>query len=347
MPNQPLHVLVLTSLPDALLQRIAGISPGLRVADGAALLLQELPAALRPGQEPAPLRTDRSLNGLLAEAEVILAPRRVPRDLAARAPRLRWLQWPMAGADALLDTDVWSKPSVAITSASGINARPVAEWVLMAALALMKDLPRMLEAKALRRWDRYPLGQLQGKTMGIVGYGAVGREVATLARAFGMEVLATKRTIHPIAPGWLLPQAKLPRLLAESHIVALCVPATPQTESLISPRELARMRPGAILINASRGGVVDEPALIEALRSGRLAGAALDVFQREPLPLDTPYGPCQTSSSAPTSPTSFLSMTPASLISSLKTSAVTWPASPSSTSSTAARATDEGTALLV
>ncbi len=292
MPRRPpVNVLVLTSLPDDLLQRIAAVGPTVRVADGAALLLKELPSALRPGQAKPPPRAHRqTLDALLAEAEVVLAARRVPQDLRARAPRLRWVQWPMAGIDALRETDVWADPRVVVTSAAGINARAVAEYVMMSALALAKHLPRLLASKHQRTWDRFALGQLRGKTMGIVGLGSVGGEVAGLAQAFGMKLLAAKRTIDPDgdAPEWVLPRDRLDQLLSESDVVVLCVPATAETTGMIGRRELALMRPRAVLINVSRGDVVDEAALIDALRQGRLAGAALDVFRHEPLPTDSP-----------------------------------------------------------
>lgn len=284
----PLKVVVLTSLPDALLQRIVSLDQRLEVADAAALLLNEIPAALRPGQSPPPVRVEgRELDDLLAEAEVVLAARRLPADLAFRAPRLRWVQLPMAGVEWVKNTDLWSSPKIAITGAAGINATQVAEYVLMAMLALAKDLPRMLASKGRRQWDRFDLGQLRGKTLGIVGYGAIGQEAGRLAGAFGMNVLATKRRIEPGAPPWVLPVQQLDRLLRESDYVLLSVPATPETSGMIGPEQLAAMRPTAYLVNISRGSVVDEAALIEALRAGRLAGAALDVFRTEPLPADS------------------------------------------------------------
>ena len=282
-------VLVLTSLPDALLQRIATLDQRLEVTDGAALLLKEIPAALRPGQQPPPLREHgRDLDDLLTEAEVVLAARRLPADLVFRAPRLRWVQLPMAGVEWVKNLDIWSSPKIAITGAGGINATQVAEYAMMAMLALAKGLPRMLASKGRRRWDRFELGQLRGKTLGIAGYGAIGQEVARLAGAFGMNVLATRRRVGPEAPPWLLPAEQLHRLLRESDFVLLSVPATPETVGMIGPAELAALRPSAYLINISRGSVVDEAALIEALRARQLAGAALDVFRAEPLPPESP-----------------------------------------------------------
>ena len=133
------------------------------------------------------------------------------------------------------------------------------------------------------------LGQLRGKTLGIVGYGAIGREVARLAGPFGMRLLATKRRVAADEglPDWVLPKGRLEYLLRESDFVVLSVPATAATSGIIGTRELAAMRPSAFLINISRGDVVDEGALIGALERGALAGAALDVFQTEPLPTES------------------------------------------------------------
>ncbi len=286
------NVLVCTSLTDELLARIVAVSPRVRVVDAAAQLLEELPSTLRPGQPPAPLREPgRSLNDLLAQAEVLLAARRLPADLAARSPRLRWVQSPLAGVELFRQTDLWSKPEIVITSGAGVNSGPVAEYVIAAVLALAKNVPRMLDNKAQRKWDRFTLGQVRGQTMGIVGLGAIGREVARLAQALGMQVVATRRRIGAEAPdaaGWVLPHDQLHRLLAASDFVVLTVPATRETAGMIGRRELEAMRPSARLINVSRGDVVDQGVLIEALRDGRLAGAALDVFEVEPLPADSP-----------------------------------------------------------
>ena len=261
------------------------------MADGAALLLAEVAAALRSGQQPPPMREQsQDLDQLLAEAEVIFSARRLPPNLVSRAPRLRWIQFPMAGVDWVKDTELWKNTRVIITTASGVVARPIAEYVLMAMLILAKDLRRTLASQEARKWDRYDRGQLGGKTVGILGYGAIGQEVARLAQAFDMRVLATKRRVAPREglPPWVLPKEGMDRLLQESHYVVLTVPATRETIGMIGARQLAAMRPGSVLINVSRGDMVDEAALIDALQRGHLSGAALDVFQSEPLPPESP-----------------------------------------------------------
>ena len=290
MRPSSVNVVICTAISDELLGEITRLDPRLNVADASARLLEALPSALRPGQRPPPDRSQgQTLHQLLAEAEIMLAARRLPADVRTRAPRLRWVQSPMAGVDWLKETDLWLDPGVLVTSASGINARAVAEYVMATALALSKNIPRMLDNKAEQRWDRFELGQLKGRTMGLVGYGAIGQEVASLAEAFGMNILAVKRRVGPEhrAPRVILPAHGLERLLRESDFVVLGVPSTPETAGMIGQAQLMHMRPSAYLINVSRGDVVDEQALIHALSQKRLAGAALDVFQSEPLPRES------------------------------------------------------------
>jgi len=149
----------------------------------------------------------------------------------------------------------------------------------------------MVRDQAARRWQRTCARELRGSTVGIVGLGGVGREVARTCRALGLRVIATKRTVagtRDDAVDALLPISQLTTLLEEADAFVLACPLTPETERLIGRAELAMMKPGAIAINIARGAVVDEPALIEALRSGHLGGAALDVAAKEPLPQDSP-----------------------------------------------------------
>lgn len=291
MSREPVHVVVATSLRDDLIARIAGVDARVRVADAAAKLLEELPTALRPMQQPAPDRSEgRSLDTMLAEAEVVLAARRLPPDVGRRAPNLRWIQLPMAGTELARDLDVWNDPTVVITSAAGVNARPVAEWVMTQALTLAKQVGRMVRGQRARAWDRFELPQLRGATMGIVGFGEIGRETARLADAFGMRVVAVKRNPDEAGGGGeVLPLSELDRVLRESDFLVLAVPSTPETRGMIGARELALLKPTAYFINPARGDVVDEAALLAALAERRIAGAALDVLESEPPPPDSPW----------------------------------------------------------
>ncbi len=291
LPRQePINVLVCTSISDPQLELIASAGSGTRVTDAAALVLREVPDALRPGQQPPNRSPVGDLDTLLADTEIILSARRLLPDLIKRAPRLRWVQLPFAGVDWVTKSDLWKASKVHITSAAGISAQPIAEYILMMMLAHAKDLRRVLESQASAKWDRINMGQLRGKTLGILGFGAIGKEIARLAQALGMVVLATKRTLRSNSglPDWVFPIDQMPRVLAESDYVLLSVPATPETVGMIGPKELAAMKPGGVLINISRGDVVYEGALIEALQGAHLGGAALDVFQVEPLPQDSP-----------------------------------------------------------
>lgn len=287
--TNPISVLVLTQspIPEPLLERVRAVSPRLEVAPQVAQTLEELGA--EPWREVEVLYT----SGLLPPLEL--------------APRLRWVQGHFAGVERFLDHPLLQ--SVILTTASGIHAPAMAEYILMMMLAFAHRLPRILEYQQRvewpqPRWDLFVPQELRGATVGIVGYGSVGQEVARLAKAFGMRVLAVKRNPQRTVQGeWRLPDVgdpdlksvdrvyppeALASLLNESDYVALTVPLTSATHGLIGNEELRRMKPDAILINVSRGGVVDEPALIEALRSGVIGGAALDVFAEEPLPSSSP-----------------------------------------------------------
>jgi phosphoglycerate dehydrogenase-like enzyme len=163
---------------------------------------------------------------------------------------------------------------------------------MLGLLAFTKDLPRLTADRHARRWDHYPMRELAGQTLLIAGLGHIGREVARRARAFGMRVLAVKRDPAGAPPpdgvDLLRGQDALPALAGEADAVVITLPATAETRGLFDRALLARLRPGCVLVNVGRGAVVDEDALIDALRSGRLAGAALDVFAQEPPPPSSP-----------------------------------------------------------
>jgi glyoxylate/hydroxypyruvate reductase A len=176
---------------------------------------------------------------------------------------------------------------------AGVHATPLAEFVLFAMLYFAKQMPRVLADQRRHHWEQFAVKNIRGTTLGLVGLGGVGREIARLARAIGMRVVAIRRS--PGEGNTAVPDVeavystdRLRALLAESDYVTLILPQTGQTAGLIGKAELAAMKPGAVFINIARGTIVDEPALIEALRSGHLGGAALDVLAVEPLPADSP-----------------------------------------------------------
>jgi phosphoglycerate dehydrogenase-like enzyme len=212
-------------------------------------------------------------------------------SLAEVAPRLRWIQLTSAGADRLLGSG-FIEEGIVVTTVSGLHATPIGEYVLCIMLMFAKGAPTFMRAQRERRWARYMPQELLGRTVGIVGMGNIGSEVARLVKAFGCRVIATRRSAAGVAPGEhcdeLLPPSDLQRLLAESDYVVLAVPLTDETRGLIGAPELRAMKPTAVLINIARGPVVVEPDLVQALREGWIAGAGLDVFEKEPLPDDSP-----------------------------------------------------------
>ncbi len=240
---------------------------------------------------------ERRWREMLAVAEVLFGiPGESPRGLAdaVRAnPGLRWVQATAAGAGEQVGAAQLTDEELArviVTSGAGIHATPLAEFALFGMLAFAKDLPRMLADQRARRWGHYPVAELSGRTLLIVGLGQIGAQVARLAAAFGMRVVGLNRTgsgDHPHVDELDRIDALGDRL-PEADAIVISLPLTPQTTGLLDATAIARIKPGATLVNVGRGGVLDEPALIDALRSGRLAGAALDVFAIEPLAADSP-----------------------------------------------------------
>ena len=259
---------------------IRAVSPEIRVKDGAALVAAEL-------------RGDNSqkkkLTSLLAWADVIFG-LAAPPDTAARATNLKWIQVISAGVDRWRATDVWNSP-VILTGVSGIHATPVGEFAMALMLMFAKNAPCSFRMMQTRQWRHYPTHTLRGKTVGIVGLGHIGKEIARLASAFGMKVLATRRSVRLPRKvrnvDLVLPQSHLRQMLRKSDYIVLSVPLTPETRHIIGERELHAMKPSARLINVGRGQLVDEKALIRALDEKRIAGAGLDVTCTEPLPKES------------------------------------------------------------
>lgn len=227
----------------------------------------------------------------LAPAEVLLSWSLLPPDLLERAPNLRWVQLISAGVDRLLGGDLL-RSGVTVTTASGIHAAPMREHVLAMMIMLAKGWPGLFRAQARREWMRYMPGVLAGKTVGVVGLGNIGCEVARLAKAFGMRVLGVRRSGVPLEctdyeVDGIFGPLDLLNVLAESDYVVLALPLTEETHHMIGELALRTMKPSAYLINASRGAVVDEEALVRALKEGEIAGAGLDVFESEPLPAES------------------------------------------------------------
>jgi phosphoglycerate dehydrogenase-like enzyme len=205
---------------------------------------------------------------------------------------LRWVQATAAGAGEQVRAACLTEEElrrVTVTSAAGVHAGPLAEFAMLGLLAFARGLPRLLADKHEHRWRHYPVAELRGATVLVLGLGQIGHEVARLTGAFGMEVLAINRRGESDSPhiSELGTLDALTAILPRADAVVVTLPLTEQTKGLLDEEKLERMKDGAILVNVGRGGVVDEEALVDALRAGKLRGAALDVFATEPLPAES------------------------------------------------------------
>jgi phosphoglycerate dehydrogenase-like enzyme len=213
-----------------------------------------------------------------------------PEWLAA-APRLRWVQMPMAGLEHVMFPELVASP-VILTNMRGIYSDHIADHAFALLLALARGLPQFMRRQARHEWSQRDIQvvHLPDATLGIIGAGGIGQELARRAKVSGMTVLAVDARPERKSEGVdeLWPVERLRELMQRSDFVAVCAPHTPETEGLLDAEKLSWMKPGAYLTNISRGVIVKLDALTEALRAGRLAGAALDVFETEPLPADHP-----------------------------------------------------------
>lgn len=236
------------------------------------------------------------VGAVLAQADVLLIGwSHVSRELLAAAPKLRLLQTTAVGVNHI-DLAAATEQGVRVANAATTNAVAVAEHTLLLILAVYRRLLASHDAIQAGKWPQselYDRGiyELSGKTVGLIGFGDIGQTVARFLTGFGARTLYYRRTRLPVAQETALraTYATLDQLLAASDIVTLHVPLAPDTHHMIGKRELGLMRPGAILINVARGNVVDEAALIAALTEGRLAGAGLDVVEREPIASGHPF----------------------------------------------------------
>lgn len=222
------------------------------------------------------------------------ASRDLVQQVFAQAPRLRWVHSRSAGLDSLLFPALVDSP-VPLTNSSGVYSRSLGEFVALGVLFFAKDLHRMQRNQAAGRWAPFDVDMAEGQTMGIVGYGDIGRAAARLAKALGMQVIALRRRPEQSQGDPLVDEVvgndRLLELMARSDYVVVAAPLTPDTRGLVSAQAIAAMKPSAVMINVGRGAIIDEPALIDALRDKRIRGAALDVFAQEPLPDGHPmYG---------------------------------------------------------
>lgn len=287
--QENIEVLTTVPFPESVMQQLRTLSPRIRITLIPANKVEEIPH--ETWQRTEVLYTD------------ILLP-----DLAL-VPNLKWVQFHYAGVDYVQGSDLLNRKELKVTSMSGASAIQEGEYILMMLLGLGHHIQalQLNQEKSewpADRWDRFSPVELTGSTVGLVGYGSIAREVARLLRPFYVTVLAAKRNVmHPEDHGYtieghgdpngdffdrLYPIEALGSMLKECDFVVVTLPLTPQTRGLIGAEEFKKMKPGAYLVHISRGGIVDEMALMQALAEKRIAGAAVDVFTREPLPPENP-----------------------------------------------------------
>jgi len=231
---------------------------------------------------------------LLRRAEVLWDfPHGEDGSLLELAPGLRWVQTTSAGVGPRVERLGLGESEVIVTTASGVHARPLAEFVFAALLFHGKRIAHLQAEQRARRWERFCGRELRGQTMAIVGPGRIGREVARIGRCFGMTVWAMAREHRQgraVALGVdrLFARDELAAMLGGADCLVLCAPQTAETEGLMGRAEFAALKPGAVFVNIARGAMVDEEALVAALWEGRVGFAALDVTRVEPLPAESP-----------------------------------------------------------
>jgi phosphoglycerate dehydrogenase-like enzyme len=214
--------------------------------------------------------------------------------ILARAPKLRWIHTPSAGVDHLLTPTIVQR-EIVLTNNAGGHAIPIAEFVLASLLTHAKRLPALHAAQSKHRWvDHHSAQELMDATLLIIGLGGIGRAIAERAAAFGMQVWGSRRTAHPEdndCPGVtkIVSGDAWQTLLPNADYVVIAAPLTAETRGMIDAAALRAMRSSAYLVNIARGAIIDEAALLTALREGWIAGAALDTFETEPLPPESPF----------------------------------------------------------
>jgi phosphoglycerate dehydrogenase-like enzyme len=262
------------------------------MADKGLALLEQLPR----GTNLAVGTSAEAFDRLAEDADVIFnwsAGGALLREVFLMCPRVRWVHLRSAGLDGVIFRELAESP-VPLTNGRGVFSPSLGEFALAAMLYFAKDLRRMIRNQEAARWEQFDITEIVGQTVGIVGYGDIGRAVATRARAMGMRILAIKRhgpplyNVDPLVNQFYKPEERL-EMVRRAHYIVASAPLTPETRGMIGEAEFAAMLPEAVVINLGRGPVIDEPAMIRALREKRIRGAALDVFDQEPLPEGHPF----------------------------------------------------------
>ncbi len=289
MADKPIEVLITLPMPEELIHKLRALSPRLRVA-------------VHPAQAVGDISDE-----IWSKAEIIYTDVLIPN--LAVAQNLRWIQYHYAGIDYILGSPLASRQDIRITNMSGASAIQEGEFIMMSLLALSHRLPELIANQAKRdwpadRWERFAPRELTNATVGLVGYGSIAREVARMLQPYNCSILACKKdAMHPEDNGYVIeghgdpggnlftrlyPIEALRSMLKECDFVVVTLPLNEQTRDIIGEEEFKAMKPGACLVHISRGGVVNEDAMVDALTEKRLAGAVVDVFNQEPLPSTSP-----------------------------------------------------------
>ena len=233
-------------------------------------------------------RDDEIDDNALEQIDAVFTEEPLPESFTEKMPKLRWLHVTRGGVNAYLTPTIKSRP-IQVTGSKGIHGAAFSEFALACIFALAKKLPQCLEAQRQAQWKRMVVDQVAGKTLGIVGLGTVGSELARKAKALGLRVVATKRTVteRPEYVDELSGPEHLYRLLSQSDFVVLCLASVPSTENILGEKEVRTMKQTSYLINLTGGKAIAEELLVRALKEGWIAGAALDAFPRQPLPKDS------------------------------------------------------------
>ena len=238
---------------------------------------------------------EQQLLSAAPDAEVILnctGNGKLLRPVFLHAPRLQWVHSLAAGVENQVFSELVDSP-LPLTNSRGIFRESLGEFVLAAALFFAKDLRRMVRNQTAHRWEKFTVDEISRQTMGIVGYGEIGKAAARRGKALGMRILGTRRKADPESRDDLAdriyPVGQMGEMIAQSDVIVVAAPLTSDTRGLVGKQEIAQMKETAILVNVGRGPVIDELSLIEALTEKRIRGAALDVFDQEPLPEDHPF----------------------------------------------------------
>lgn len=300
MNDVPLRVLIASPLEPEHVERIRQEMPDVDVLYAPELLPPTRYIADHDG-DPAFRRSveqEARWRELVASADISFDFPATDRHPRAYAPRLRWVQTTSAGVGQLIGRLGIAPGELIVTTASGVHARPLTEFVFLVLLMAVKQADRLARMQREHRWERFCGDDLTGKTLAIVGPGRIGRQVALVARSFGMHPVALARDIRPeraaaraaeLGMDRLYTRDDVPEMLASADAVVLCAPHTPETENLIDRAALEALRPGVVFINIGRGPLVDEDALLEKLTDGTIRLAGLDVFREEPLSASSPF----------------------------------------------------------